>query len=368
MKVKGYGMVFHSRRVARPSAFTLVELLVVIAIIGILVALLLPAIQAAREAARRAQCANNLKQIGLATHNYLSSRTKFPPGVNYDTSTYSDTMNCYNGWTREIMAYAEDEALRALYDPALKITDADPKVKQFRETLVPMYHCPSDRESELIIPAYGPNGASGNRNVQDPDAEVNRALPRYRTGSYRGNAGRSDGFTTWYLYEEVPTLSEIKPSGLHKGWRGPMHACLLPSAPKPTTAYELRQERIKDITDGTSKTLLAAESTNRDYSRRRTFWAFTFGTFVLAQTVPQPRVFSGDYKVCEAMPETTTPLDAPNTGKSSRVCKGGWFAQHPGGMNSAMSDGSMTWISFDIEPRVFAAMGSIAGGETESGP
>ena len=130
--------------------------------------------------------------------------------------------------------------------------------------------------------------------------------------------------------------------------------------------YELRPESIKDITDGSSKTLFAAESTNRDYSRRRSFWAFTFGTFVLAQTVNQPRVFSGDFRVCEATPETTTP-DTPTTGRSGRVCKGGWFAYHPGGMNGAMCDGSQTWISFDIDPRVFAAMGSIAGNEGENG-
>src|SRR6478672_7200841 len=112
-----------TKRQQQERGFTLVELLVVIAIIGILVALLLPAIQAAREAARRSQCANNLKQIGLALHNYHSARNKFPPGVVYDTGTYSATMNAYNGWTREILPYAEDSAIQKLYDPKLKVTD-----------------------------------------------------------------------------------------------------------------------------------------------------------------------------------------------------------------------------------------------------
>src|SRR3954467_475736 len=92
----------------RPRGFTLVELLVVIAIIGILVALLLPAIQAAREAARRSQCSNNLKQIGLATLNYESSKRSLPPGVEIDPNNPL----YFSGWTREIMDYAEDQALR----------------------------------------------------------------------------------------------------------------------------------------------------------------------------------------------------------------------------------------------------------------
>src|SRR5262249_31729620 len=92
------------------AAFTLVELLVVIAIIGILVALLWPAVQGAREAARRTQCQNNLKQQSLAILNYESSKKTFPPGVELDTNG-----NYFNGWTREIMSYCEDESLRAIY-------------------------------------------------------------------------------------------------------------------------------------------------------------------------------------------------------------------------------------------------------------
>src|SRR5215213_5745672 len=88
--------------------FTLIELLVVIAIIGVLVALLLPAVQAAREAGRRAQCANNLKQIGLSCLNYESARSVLPYGNMLGKEYASNTDGLYSGWTREIMPYAEN--------------------------------------------------------------------------------------------------------------------------------------------------------------------------------------------------------------------------------------------------------------------
>src|SRR5262245_27415263 len=102
-------------------AFTLVELLVVIAIIGILVALLLPAIQAAREAARRSQCANNLKQIALAALNHHDQKGTFPPGCVMSVGGASSTADYLTGWTREIMPYSEDQALRDVYDQTLSV-------------------------------------------------------------------------------------------------------------------------------------------------------------------------------------------------------------------------------------------------------
>jgi prepilin-type N-terminal cleavage/methylation domain-containing protein/prepilin-type processing-associated H-X9-DG protein len=372
LHAKGYKMVSDFRRTRpRQPGFTLVELLVVIAIIGILVALLLPAIQAAREAARRAQCANNLKQIGLACHNYHSARNKFPPGALYDTSVYSATMNAYNGWTREILPYAEDDALQKLYDPKLKVTDRiDPGTKRFRESFVAMYQCPSDYESVILIPAYGPDGAGGNNNaINDNDAGLNTVAPRYRTGSYRANAGRSDGWTTWYLYEDIPPPDGSPTShGARKGWRGPIHACLLPNATKPTTVFELRQENFKNITDGGSKTLLAAESSNL-YDRRRTFWPFTFGTFVMSQTTVFAPALKGDYCGCVPFGSNNPPCavaTGASFGTADRACKGGWGSRHPGGMNAQYCDGSGTFLSFDMDLNVFAALGSIAGGEDEN--
>src|SRR5262249_6691853 len=102
-------MMMLSRK--RRRAFTLVELLVVIAIIGILVALLLPAIQAAREAARRTQCSNNLHQISLAMHNHLSALRFVPPSLDWTRSTSS-------GWSvlARLLPYTEDTSLHGLID------------------------------------------------------------------------------------------------------------------------------------------------------------------------------------------------------------------------------------------------------------
>ena len=159
------GTICRKPRIRWPAAFTLVELLVVIAIIGILVALLLPAIQAAREAARRTQCQNNLKQMGLAILNYESSNGKLPPGVIKDNPAGSTGGDYYSGWSHDLMPYAEDAALRDLYIDNIPITATtpanDPKViqaKKFRETYVPMYQCPSDQPPELIRPDSGPAG------------------------------------------------------------------------------------------------------------------------------------------------------------------------------------------------------------------
>jgi type II secretory pathway pseudopilin PulG len=341
-----------------------VELLVVIAIIGILVALLLPAVQAAREAARRAQCSNNLRQIGLALQNHHSARGAFPPGVVVDDDQYRNTDPVYIGWTREILPYAEDSALRGMYpNPNLPVHDI--ALRTFRESLVSIFHCPSDLMSELLIPAHGP---PNNHGINDAAAETDTTTPRYRTGSYRGNAGRSDGFTTWYLYEDIPPANgspSSRGTGLTKHWRGPLHAVIIKGGPPVTGKYELRPESFRTITDGSSKTLLVAESTKIDYNRRRTFWAYTFGTFILSQPVPQSRVFMGEYRRCESMGESTTP-GTPLTGTAARVCKAGWYSFHTGGMNAALCDGSGTFISFDIDLNVFAAMGSIAGGENEN--
>jgi prepilin-type N-terminal cleavage/methylation domain-containing protein len=151
----------------RKTAFTLVELLVVIAIIGILIALLLPAIQAAREAGRRAQCMNNCKQLGLACINYQESRGRFPFGVMLPrgadpSSTYQWGAN----WVVQILPFTEDPSLAKMFNNLKPISD--PSNAALRATRMPVMLCPDDPNynSKPYMPVNrsfeGSNWARGN--------------------------------------------------------------------------------------------------------------------------------------------------------------------------------------------------------------
>jgi prepilin-type N-terminal cleavage/methylation domain-containing protein len=353
----------------KSAAFTLVELLVVIAIIGILVALLLPAIQAAREAARRTQCANSLRQQGVALQNHHDSKKAFPFGVEMEGGISQG--RALSTWAIEIMPYAEDQSLRSLYDTKTATTLNTNQT--FRETFIPVYQCPSDFQSELIAPENGPALAAGREGA-----------PNYRTSSYRGNAGRAvprgSVSVTWYLGQGLAPPLDF-------GWRGPLHAVVRADTDPETPGNQpfepgtdpnnqvlamLRPERIKAITDGTSKTLLIAESTNH-YPRRRTAWAYSWGNYILSQAwttqagADVPHQFTGNYRQVETgiVPGC---MDTTGSSHNQETCQAGWYSQHVNGMNIQMCDGSGSWVGWDIEPRIFAYMASIAGSEIDTDP
>lgn len=135
-------------RSPRQSAFTLIELLVVIAIIAILIALLVPAVQKVREAAARTQCANNLKQLGLACHGYHDVNKKFP------NTRWGLNMT----WASQILPYIEQDAVFKLVDPT-KIYEAQPTTMITAN--VPVYFCPARRKPPITAPQRGVNGSVG---------------------------------------------------------------------------------------------------------------------------------------------------------------------------------------------------------------
>ena len=133
--------MIHPRHRILAHAFTMIELLVVITIIGILVGLLLPAVQATRESARQTHCINNLKQIGLAVQNFESQRKELPPSRNYDHFT---------SWAFLILPQMESLALPDEWDDRLKYYYQSDKA---RLTRVPHYYCPSRRDGGVISTA-----------------------------------------------------------------------------------------------------------------------------------------------------------------------------------------------------------------------
>jgi len=317
------------------SAFTLVELLVVIAIIGVLVALLLPAIQAAREAARRMQCTNNLKQIGLALQNYHSATGHFPAAALIEGACC--TQPSKTGWSLEILPYMENQNLYSLLDPDVTIGHINNK--RLRESEAPGYSCPSDLPQELLVPASGLEaggfGGSGGQNNQ------------FRTGSYRAVTGKVRNAATWYLAEDLKDAAGNELVSWN--WRGPMHL---------SGYLGLQEEAIRNIEDGTSNTLMVGEQTTITVPRRRSFWAYTWGGYATSQAWDDPRMFLGDYEKCQTL----------SGSGAQRVCMGGWYSFHPNSANFLRCDGSVSAVQLDIDLTTFGDLCSIAGGEVAQLP
>lgn len=305
------------------TAFTLVELLVVIAIIGILVALLLPAVQAAREAARRMSCGNQLKQISLAVHSFHGTYNEFPYATR-DRLEGDDGDTWSTGFI-QILPFVENDAMAQLWDPREprnSTVDADGDGwtnALLQQETIPTYLCPS-----MVLPG-GTLGAAENRAPSSYlfcSGTPSPVMLHY--GAYFGGEPAYDGAI-------VPVKTHVSHTGA-----GPNHR-------RPT--------RMRDILDGTSSTLLVGET---DFAPRGTpssemgaVWAY--GYIGYAWGTSHRRLNDHD------IPATSGTY-------------GCFRSQHPGVVQFALADGSVRPIADTIEHSVFRALSTRANGEVVTVP
>ena len=317
-------------RVVRRRAFTLVELLVVIAIIGVLVALLLPAIQAAREAARRTQCFNNLKQMGLALQNHLGAQRAFPQGGSepwHDEGNPKSQFGKGYGWLVQILPYVENEALRNVskgYGAGDRARDLE-----VRKTPVGMYFCPSRRQN-IVRFASGAEDCSKGCALNDyasatPSNKLNPAAPHHDPWFWQGVAHGN--------VESLPSKAFPNPDAGYKG--------------VITRAIASPPCKDKDITDGMSNTMALGEK--RVYINRYEIgdwcddigWTDGWDPDIIRYTgyLPGPDVNEGQ------------PTGPPNDV--------GWHfgSAHSTGVNVVFADGHVTLLAYDIDLVMFNALG-----------
>ncbi len=330
---------FNGARGRKRTGFTLIELLVVIAIIAVLIGLLLPAVQKVREAANRLSCSNNLKQIGLALHNYHDTNAKFPAGG----FTPGNCCGTRSGstWAVDILPYLEQDNLYKQYKH-WPVTNEDPANAFVRTQNVKPYNCPSDVDlNRTDRPASGPGSGL-----------------QYARSSYRAVSGRS-GFTGRVFWDTCePGLINNLPRQynrtLPREWRGVLHStgALSPQCPQGGP------ESMASIVDGTSNTLLVGEFSIIDVPRRRTFWAYTYTSYNASSISDQSRILGNSYARCNSS-------GGPG---GDNPCKRGFGSNHSGGLNFVLADGSVRFISYNVDINMLGALATIAGGEVVTLP
>ncbi len=340
-----------SRKVRR-AAFTLVELLVVIAIIGILIALLLPAVQKIREAAMRTQCTNNLKQLSVACLHYESNHSALPYGRKYDIwDTYT--------WTQLTLPYIERTAIFDLYF-TLPMTGyktsypgpngpigGDPRLIEARESRIATWYCPADpgpRENEINTSSYG-----------------------FIRGNYRGCVGTGDMYGTATDATSGPW--GLGAFGVKKGQ----------SFDTGTTVHTVGV-RMAELTDGASNTLLLSEGLVATVP----LWGGPMGETIYGN-------MGGALFSATLTPNSTAP-DRPigpcpqNVGdghyQAPCLTLGGnaWWtpsaagahaaarSKHVGGVLASLADGSARFFSNNIDLSAWRAMGTRDRGDAVTSP
>lgn len=326
----------------RGRGFTLVELLVVIAIIGILVALLLPAIQAAREAARRGSCANNLKQFGVASQNYETTNKEVVPArPGPDATTSTEVLLVGKpagpraiggkGYERTgvsgfvlLLPFLEEQALFDQFD----ITRGD-GIWLSEASGVPNWHTPQKDSGIATRPKVFVCPSSQTlAQTADPSYASKALVPA--TGTYAFNLGDRGPLS---FAVNSACLTKHHNSGLHLYW----------------TVRKLRK-----VTDGTSKTLSVGEILQGHTIDSSDMWTYAFR-------------YLDSLRVTEAAINTPPGVDCRQVGTDPDACVNGAFgSDHPGGAQFMFADGHIEFISDDIDLDTYQNLSTIAGTPQDS--
>ena len=348
----------------RKKGFTLVELLVVIAIIGILVGMLLPAVQQVREAARRTQCANNLRQLGIAMLNYESSFGEFPPGYlseptrdgNVPSGIFIDP-NTWDaapgwGWAAHLLPYMEQGNLRNALDFDQPIWAAvnRPAI----ETQVETFLCPSSSGERNAMEVVDEN-----ENPYSPDGVTSLLLGRSDYVASHGQescwgecgaAGQAVVFTNIYT-SETTTIDVF--GDVSQVADGPF--------------YRNSRTKLSEITDGTSSSIFLGEHSSR--LSDKTWVGVIPGASIHPRFDSPENGFDGaaTMTLVHAGPSggeldiTGFPIIHPINFPTYHV--GQMFSEHPGGGNITFGDGSVHFFSEQIDLITFAELSSLNEGE-----
>jgi type II secretory pathway pseudopilin PulG len=321
----------------------------VIAIIGVLVALLLPAIQAAREAGRRSDCINKLHQLGVALHNYEGVKKRFPPGiVGYDPTKNNIPSYPGSGSPYEVpfvvylLPYLEESALFALYDFHKDAQEQYNTAGSVVGKLLPSFQCPSDTPQD----AGACSGASGE--------------------DWKGNYG-----VNWGAYVTAcqrPKAGPLMELGDSEG------DCPNPPALLHWAPFHIEfGARISQITDGTNATLAMMEllQTPADIGgtcdRRARIWCEKPGCYtVMTRNLPNSRL--RDEGNCSGNIFDAPCNDLPNQATARVGSHNASRSRHPGGVQVLMCDSSGHFVSNDIDLSVWRAMSTMAAGEVYDKP
>jgi prepilin-type N-terminal cleavage/methylation domain-containing protein/prepilin-type processing-associated H-X9-DG protein len=310
--------------------FTLIELLVVIAVIAILIALLLPAVQQAREAARRMSCTNHLRQIGLAFHNYHDALGSFPSGYVSDSRDPGRDPETADGppgwaWGALILPFVEQGNLGASFDRHRACWD--PVQAAVVRTTLPLFLCPSS------------SGEQGPFEVLDEAGNRHWSGAIFGRSHYVGNAGHEE---PWGM-------------GPLDSWHSLANGAL----------YRNSRVRARDVTDGLSNTVFVGEHGSRLSQKT---WvgvvpgAFAHPTSFFVERVGTTPDFAATLVLTHSGPaEAELNIIHPPNNPVAHVCM--MYSEHPGGANVLLGDGSVRFVSELIHQPTWAALCSRNGGE-----